>query len=53
VTVFGATFGGITAAGGGPIAFAVMTMGFGKPMDVARDFSMMCQWLGRTIVTFF
>ncbi len=38
--------GGLTGAGGGPIAFAVMTLAFGIPMDTARDFSLMCQCLG-------
>lgn len=52
VTVFGATMGGLTGAGGGPIAFAVMTLAFGIPMDTARDFSLMCQCLGTIVQEF-
>ena len=43
----GATFGGTTAVGGGPIAFAIMTMVFHIPLDTARDFSLMCQCSGK------
>ena len=42
----GATFGGTTAVGGGPIAFAIMTMVFQIPVETARDFSLMCQAAG-------
>ena len=42
----GATFGGTTAVGGGPIAFAIMTMVFNIPIATARDFSLMCQCAG-------
>ncbi len=42
----GATFGGTTAVGGGPIAFAIMTMVFNIPIETARDFSLMCQCAG-------
>ena len=44
----GATFGGTTAVGGGPIAFAIMTMVFQIPVETARDFSLMCQAAGKS-----
>ena len=44
--VVGSFIAGATSEGGGAVAFPVMTLGFGIPPHVARDFSLMIQSVG-------
>ena len=47
LTMAGGSFiAGATSEGGGAVAFPVMTLGFGIPPSVARDFSLMIQAVG-------
>jgi uncharacterized membrane protein YfcA len=45
---FGSFIAGATSEGGGAVAFPVMTLFFGIPPPVARDFSLMIQAVGMT-----
>lgn len=48
---FGSFIAGATSEGGGAVAFPVMTLAFGIPPVVARDFSVMIQSVGMTAAT--
>lgn len=50
--VFGSFVAGATAAGGGSVAFPVMTLGFDIPPATARDFALMIQSVGMTSAAF-
>ncbi|XP_013398309.1 uncharacterized protein LOC106164825 [Lingula anatina] len=50
--VFGSLVAGMTSEGGGAVAFPVMTLAFGIPPSVARDFSVAIQSVGMTAAAF-
>merc|ERR1719201_445112 len=50
--IFGSMLAGATSEGGAAVAFPIMTLVFGIPPPVARDFSYMIQSVGMTAAAF-
>lgn len=48
--VLGSFVGGITSEGSGAVAFPVMTLALHIAPGIARDFSIMIQSIGKTII---
>lgn len=52
VMLAGSFVAGATSEGGGSVAFPVLTLGFGIPPAIARNFSLMIQSVGMTAAAF-